>query len=213
MEGQGQHHLPWCRHQNLVLFAMALSAWSRSTLGGRISGVQSRKRYHLEKWGEGARGGEEASERRHDHQVMLISWAMATLFPPFLRSHLGTRVKGHRLGGGLGKKPQMWGGAMRWRKGETRALNIADGKKKEKKAHTALFFSFLFLFLFFSFILGQNHHGDVMGEHAQAQPLGGIDVFGEVLIGFQVYPTCCPVKPCCRAGLGFLSPAASSPPG
>lgn len=27
-----------------------------------------------------------------------------------------------------------------------------------------------------------------MGEHAQAQPLGGADVFGEVLVCFQAHP-------------------------
>lgn len=43
---------------------------------------------HLEKVGEGARGGEEASKRRHTHQVGLSSWAVATLFSPVLRIQL-----------------------------------------------------------------------------------------------------------------------------
>lgn len=47
---------------------------------------------HLEKLGEGARGGEEASKRRPDRQVRLISRAMATLFSPFLRRQLGSHM-------------------------------------------------------------------------------------------------------------------------
>lgn len=52
-----------------------------------------------------------------------------------------------------------------------------------------------------------------MGEHAQAQPSGGVGVFGEVLAGFLVHLMHCPVRPRGRSGCGFLSPAASSPPG
>lgn len=89
---------------------------------------------------------------------------------------------------------------MRWRRGETRALNAAEGKKK-RKAHTALFL-FIFFF-FFSLTLWKNHHGDVMGQHAQAQPLGGVDVFGEVLICFQADPIRCLAGPCCRLAMAF----------
>lgn len=92
----------------------------------------------------------------------------------------------------------MWGGAVRWRRGETRALSTAEEKKEKKKHILPCFFSF-----FFSLTLWKNHHGDVMGEHAQAQPLGGVDVFGEVLVCFQAYPICCPVGPCCRLAMAF----------
>lgn len=97
---------------------------------------------------------------------------------------------------------------MRQRKGETRALKTAKEKKEKTKAHMPWFFCFVL----FSFMRGQNHHGDVRGEHARAQ-LGSVDVLGEVPIGFQVHPTRCPVGPHCRAGHGFLPPAAWSPPG
>lgn len=86
---------------------------------------------------------------------------------------------------------------MRWRKGETRALNTAEGKKRKSKYCPV---SFL---LFLSFTLWKNHHGDVMGEHAEAQPSGGVDVFGEVLVCFQVHLTHCPVGPCCRLAVAF----------
>lgn len=43
---------------------------------------------HLEKLGEGARGGEEAGKRRHEHQLRLISRATATLFSAFPRPRL-----------------------------------------------------------------------------------------------------------------------------
>ena len=87
---------------------------------------------------------------------------------------------------------------MRWRKGETRALNIAEGKKRKKQV-LPCFCSFFF----FSFTLWKNHHGDVMGEHAEAQPSEGADVFGEVLVCFQVHLTHCPVGPCRRLAVAF----------
>lgn len=87
---------------------------------------------------------------------------------------------------------------MRWRKGETRALNIAEGKKRKKPVLPCFCF-----FFFFSFTLWKNHHGDVMGEHAEAQPSEGADVFGEVLVCFQVHLTHCPVGPCCRLAVAF----------
>lgn len=40
-------------------------------------------------------------------------------------------------------------------------------KKRKKKAHTALCFC-----CFFHLHYGETHHGDIMGEHAGAQPLG-----------------------------------------
>lgn len=44
------------------------------------------------------------------------------------------------MGGGLEKQPWMWGGAVRWRRGETRALNTAEGKKEKKKHILPCFF-------------------------------------------------------------------------
>lgn len=115
---------------------------------------------------------------------------------------VGTGQEVTILEGGLGKRPQMWGGAVRWRKGETRALNTAEGKK-EKKQHTLPCFCVVFCF---SFILGQNHHGDVMGEHAQAQPLGGVDMFGEVLIGFRSVPRTVQSDPVAGLAMAFSLP-------
>lgn len=43
-------------------------------------------------------------------------------------------------------------------------------------------------------------------------PGSGADVFGEVLICFQVHPTHFPVGPCCRLTIAF-SPASPPPPG
>lgn len=54
-------------------------------------------------------------------------------------------------------------------------LNTAE-RKKEKKHILPCFFSF-----FFSFTLWKNHHGDVVGEHAQAQPSGVRTCLGRFL--------------------------------
>lgn len=100
-----------------------------------------------ENGGEGVRGGEEARKWRHACQVWLVSRIQPRSFlllgdftPEVAR---GPWVGGHHLGGGLEKQPWTWGGAVRWRRGETGALHTAEEKRKEK-AHTALF-----LFIFF----------------------------------------------------------------
>ena len=126
---------------------------------------------------------------------------MATLFSPSLRLQswgcmwpLGRRSQsGRRF-----CVATMDVGTMRRRKRETRALNIAEGKKRKKQVLPCFCSS-----SFFSFTLWKNHHGDVTGEHAEAQPLGGADVFGEVLVCFQVHLTHCPVGPCCRLAVAF----------
>lgn len=53
---------------------------------------------------------------------------------------------------------------MGWRGGETGALHMAEGKKKRKSTYCPVSFHFFFIDAM------ENHHGDVTGEHAQAQP-------------------------------------------
>lgn len=89
-------------------------------------------------------------------------------------------------------------------------LLIQLREKRKEKAHTSLFL--LIFFFFFSFTLWKNHHGDVTGEHAQAQPLGGAGVWG----GSHWLPGLSHVlsrRALLQAGHGFLSPASSSPLG
>lgn len=123
---------------NCPPFTMAFSTWSRSTLGGRIPGIQSR-RYHLGEWGKGARGGEEASKWRHARKARLTCWGTSTLSSRSLNFSSEVQAGGV-LGGGFGKQPQMRVGVVRWRKGVTRALNTAEGKKEKK--HILPCFSF-----------------------------------------------------------------------
>lgn len=48
-------------------------------------------------------------------------------------------------------------------------LNTVKVEKKERRKHTL---PCVFVVFFFHLHYGETHHGDIMGEHAGAQPLG-----------------------------------------
>lgn len=75
-------------------------------------------------------------------------------------------------------------------------LNTAE-RKKEKKHILPCFFSFFF----------HLHYGKppwrCRGRACTGPALGGADVFGEVLVCFQVHPARCPAGPCYRLAVTF----------
>lgn len=119
----------------------------------------------------------------------------------------GHWVGGHHLGGGLEKQPWMWGGAVRWRRGETRALNTAEGKKEKKKHILPCFFWFFFFIYAMEKPPWRCH-----GRACTGPALGRCRcVWG----GSCLCPGLSHMlsrRTLLQAGHGFLSPA-SSPPG
>lgn len=106
----------------------------------------------------------------------------------------GRRCLGRRF---WEKKITNVGGVERWRKGETRTLNTAEGKKEKKSTYCPVFSLVLFCFVFI--YTTEKSPWRCHGRACTGQPLGGVGVFREVLICFQVRPIHCPVGPCCKA--------------
>lgn len=76
----------------------------------------------------------------------------------------------------LGRKLRFWevvlGSNHRWvitAGWKQYLLNTVKVEKKERRKHTL---PCVFVVFFFHLHYGETHHGDIMGEHAGAQPLG-----------------------------------------
>lgn len=106
----------------------------------------------------------------------------------------GRRCLGRRF---WEKKSRMWVGLRDGERVKLGLLTQLREKRKKKSTYCPVFSLVLFCFVFI--YTTEKPPWRCHGRACTGQPLGGVGVFREVLICFQVRPIHCPVGPCCKA--------------